>query len=109
VPIFADTTGYGEAGLKDVEAALASKNLKATHVARCPLGVKVLKESLAAARAAGANVVFSYTVGQENAVIANGCVFRSLLDTHFGFSWTAGTAGDGHPVRHSWTRTMCCQ
>jgi|LNAP01.1.fsa_nt_gb hypothetical protein len=37
------------------------------------------------------------------------CVFRSLLDTHFGFSWTAGTAGDGHPVRHSWTRTMCCQ
>ena len=23
------------------------------------------------------------------------CVFRSLLDTHFGFSWTAGTAGDG--------------
>ncbi|MDP1687155.1 ABC transporter substrate-binding protein, partial [Hydrogenophaga sp.] len=72
VAIFADTTGYGEAGLKDVEAALASKNLKATHVARFPLGVKDLKESLAAARDAGANVVFSYTVGQENAVIANG-------------------------------------
>jgi len=72
VAIFADTTGYGEAGLKDVEAALASKNLKATHVARFPLGVKDLKESLTAARGAGANVVFSYTVGQENAVIANG-------------------------------------
>ncbi len=72
VAIFADTTGYGEAGLKDVEAALASKKLKATHVARFPLGVKDLKESLAAARDAGANVVFSYTVGQENAVIANG-------------------------------------
>lgn len=72
VAIFADTTGYGEAGLKDVEAALSSKNLKAVYVARFPLGVKDLKEPLAAAQAAGANVVLSYTVGQENAVIANG-------------------------------------
>ena len=72
VAIFADTTGYGEAGLKDVEAALAAKNLKAVHVARFPLGVKDLKEPLKAAQAAGANVVFSYTVGPENAVIANG-------------------------------------
>ena len=70
VAIFADTTGYGEAGLKDVEAALAAKNLKAVHVARFPLGVKDLKEPLKAAQAAGANVVFSYTVGPENATIA---------------------------------------
>ncbi|MBT9551639.1 MAG: ABC transporter substrate-binding protein [Hydrogenophaga sp.] len=72
VAIFADTTGYGEAGLKDVEAALAAKDLKAVHVARFPLGVKDLKEPLKAAQAAGANVVFSYTVGPENAAIANG-------------------------------------
>lgn len=72
VAIFADTTGYGEAGLKDVEAALANKGLKAAHVARFPLGVKDVKDHLTAARNAGANVVFSYTVGQENAVIANG-------------------------------------
>lgn len=72
VAIFADTTGYGEAGLKDVEAALAAKGLKAVHVARFPLGVKDLKEPLKAAQAAGANVVFSYTVGPENAAIANG-------------------------------------
>ncbi len=72
VAIFADTTGYGEAGLKDVEAALAARNLKAVHVARFPLGVKDLHAELKAARDAGANVVFSYTVGQENAVIANG-------------------------------------
>jgi len=72
VAIFADTTGYGEAGLKDVEASLAARNLKAVHVARFPLGVKDLKEPLKAAQAAGANVVFSYTVGPENAVIANG-------------------------------------
>ncbi len=44
VAIFADTTGYGEAGLKDVEAALAAKGLKPVYVARFPLGVKDLSE-----------------------------------------------------------------
>lgn len=72
VAIFADTTGYGEAGLKDVEAALATHSLKPVHVARFPLGVKDLQAELRAARDAGADVVFSYTVGVENAVIANG-------------------------------------
>lgn len=70
--IFADTTGYGEAGLKDVEAALQARKLKAVHITRFPLGVADLREELKAARDAGANVIFSYTVGQENAVIANG-------------------------------------
>ena len=41
-------------------------------MARFALGVKDLREELKAARDAGADVVFSYTVGQENAVIANG-------------------------------------
>jgi branched-chain amino acid transport system substrate-binding protein len=72
VAIFADTTGYGEAGLKDVEAALAAKQLKPVHVARFALGVKDLSNELQAARDAGANAVFSYTVGPENATIANG-------------------------------------
>ena len=72
VAIFADTTGYGEAGLKDVEAALAAKKLKAVYVGRFPLGVKDLRDELQAARDAGADVIFSYTVGQENAVIAIG-------------------------------------
>ena len=72
VAIFADTTGYGEAGLKDVEAALQARKLKAVHITRFPLGVADLREELKAARDAGANVIFSYTVGQENAVIANG-------------------------------------
>ena len=72
VAIFADTTGYGDAGLKDVEAALAAKQLKPVHVARFALGVKNLTKELTAARGAGANAIFSYTVGPENAVIANG-------------------------------------
>lgn len=72
VAVFADTTGYGEAGLKDVESALAAKKLKPVYVARFGLGVKDLSEELKAARDAGASVVFSYTVGPENAVIARG-------------------------------------
>jgi len=72
VAVFADNTGYGAAGLKDVEQALAERNLKPVYVARFDLGVKDLREQLTAAREAGANVVFSYTVGPENAAIANG-------------------------------------
>lgn len=72
VAVFADTTGYGEAGLKDVEAALAARNLKPVFVARFATGVQDLSAELLAAKAAGANVVFSYTVGPENAVIAKG-------------------------------------
>ena len=71
VAIFADTTGYGDGGLKDVEAALAAKQLKPVFVARFALGVKDLTKEMAAAKEAGANVIFSYTVGPENAVIAN--------------------------------------
>ena len=72
VAVFADTTGYGEAGLKDVEAALTERQLKPVHVARFATGVKDLQAELKAAREAGANVVLSYTVGPENAVIAKG-------------------------------------
>lgn len=72
VAIFADTTGYGEAGLKDVQDALVARKLQAVHVTRFPLGVTDLRKELQAAREAGANVIFSYTVGPENAVIANG-------------------------------------
>ncbi|RLJ37322.1 amino acid/amide ABC transporter substrate-binding protein (HAAT family) [Acidovorax sp. 106] len=72
VAIFADTTGYGDGGYKDVVEALAAKNLKPVHVARFPVGVKDLTAELSAARNAGANVIYSYTVGPENAVIANG-------------------------------------
>jgi branched-chain amino acid transport system substrate-binding protein len=72
VAVFADTTGYGEAGLKDVEKALAAKKLRPVYVARFATGVKDLDDDLKAARTAGANVILNYTVGMENAVIAKG-------------------------------------
>jgi hypothetical protein len=34
------------------------------------------------------------------------CVLRSLLDTQFGFSWTAGAVGPVQPDRLSWTRAI---
>ena len=88
VAIFADKTPYGESGLRDVEAAMASHQLKPVHVERFDLGVKDLTAGLQRARQAGANVIFSYTVGPENAVIA-----RSRV-----------AAGMSAPlVRHGWT------
>jgi branched-chain amino acid transport system substrate-binding protein len=72
VAIFADATGYGDSGLKDVREALAAKGLKPVYEARFPLGVKDLTAELRAARDAGANAIFSYTVGPENATIALG-------------------------------------
>lgn len=72
VAVFADNTAYGEAGLQDVIKALAAQNLKPVFVARFDLGVKDLERELKAAQALNANVVFSYTVGSENAVIARG-------------------------------------
>ena len=50
VAIFADTTGYGEAGLKDVEAALAAHQLRPVNITRFPLGVTDLKDELKTAR-----------------------------------------------------------
>lgn len=87
VAVFADTTGYGEAGLKDVEAALADIGAKPVHVARFATGVKDLSAELQAAREAGANVIVGYTVGPENAVIAKG---RKALkwDVPFVGPWT---------------------
>ncbi|WP_444813453.1 ABC transporter substrate-binding protein [Variovorax gracilis] len=72
VAIFADNTGYGEAGLKDVQKALEKKNLKAVYVGRFDLGVQDVTEQLKEARNAGANVLFIYTIAPQNAVVANG-------------------------------------
>jgi branched-chain amino acid transport system substrate-binding protein len=72
VAVFADSTAYGESGLKDVVSALAHHKLTPTYVARFPLGVKNLKTELAEARAKGADVIFSYSLGPESVAIAEG-------------------------------------
>lgn len=72
VAVFADSTAYGESGMKDVVAALTKHKLTPAYVARFPIGVKDLSNELKAARDAGANVVFSYSLGPESVVIATG-------------------------------------
>ncbi len=67
VALFADRTGYGEGGLKDLTEELAKRGLKPVHVARFDLGVQSLVEELQAARAAGADAIINYTVGPEQA------------------------------------------
>jgi branched-chain amino acid transport system substrate-binding protein len=70
VALFADKTGYGEGGFKDVEKFLADKNLKPIYSARFDLGAKTLAQQMKEAKAAGADVVIGYTVGPELAVMA---------------------------------------
>jgi branched-chain amino acid transport system substrate-binding protein len=69
IAIFADKTGYGEGGLKEVERLLAEKNLKPVYVARFDLGVSNLAQEMNEAKAARAQVVLGYTVGNEFAVM----------------------------------------
>lgn len=72
VAVFADSTGYGDAGLDDVTRALAQHGLKPVYVARVQQGAKDVTPLLAEAKAARANVILSYAVGPEAATIANG-------------------------------------
>lgn len=68
VAVFADRTGYGDGGLKDLTAELQTRGLSPVYVGRFDLGVQSLRSEMEAARAAGADALVSYTVGPEQAV-----------------------------------------
>ena len=84
VAVFADKTGYGQGGLKDVEKFLADKGLKPVYVASFDLGVKSLAEEAKAAKAAGADVFVGYTVGPELAVLARARAEAGFNGPNFG-------------------------
>lgn len=67
-----DTTGYGDAGLKDLEAALGRAKLKPHAVVRFKLGVTTLEAELKQLRDSGADSLVSWTVGPEQGIIAAG-------------------------------------
>ncbi len=117
VALFADTTGYGEAGKNDVEKALAEGGLKPVSVHRFPVGVKDLAEEVKAARAAGADVVISYTVGPEAAVLAKS-IEKQKWNVQLMGSWplcwrnfidAAGPAGEGALVAVSFVQQASFQ
>jgi branched-chain amino acid transport system substrate-binding protein len=68
VAVLADSTGYGEGGLKDISAELKSLGVQPVYVGRFAPGVKDLSGEMKAARAAGAGALVVYAVGAEHAV-----------------------------------------
>jgi branched-chain amino acid transport system substrate-binding protein len=103
IAVFADNTGYGDGGLKDVERYLAQRGMKPVIVERFPQGVDDLTVALKRAREAGADGLFTYALGPDNAQISKsrnaigwkvqhagpwGVAFRNHLDL-------AGNAAEG--------------
>lgn len=70
VALLVDDSGYGDAGLKDLEAALQKAGLAAHKVLRFKLGVKTLLDEVKQLKDAGADALVGWTVGPEQGVIA---------------------------------------
>lgn len=72
IAVFADDTGYGEGGLKDVETLLAQRGMTPVIVERFKQGTPDLTPALQRARAAGADVLFVYALGPDMATVSKG-------------------------------------
>ena len=70
VALLVDTSGYGDAGLKDLEAALEKAGLKAQAVVRFKVGVKTLIDEMKQLKDSGADALIGWTVGPEQGVIS---------------------------------------
>lgn len=70
VALLVDGSGYGDAGLKDLEAALQRAGLKSTATVRFKVGVKNLEEEMKELRNSGAEALIGWTVGPEEGVIS---------------------------------------
>ena len=68
--LLVDSTGYGDAGLKDLEAAISKAGLAAPAVVRFKIGVKSVDEELKQLKQSGADALIGWTVGPEEGVIA---------------------------------------
>ncbi|MDB5751260.1 MAG: receptor ligand binding region family protein [Ramlibacter sp.] len=70
VALLVDTSGYGDLGLQDLEAALAGVKLKPRAVLRFKVGAQTLDEELKQLKASGADALIGWTVGPEEGVIS---------------------------------------
>jgi len=70
VALLVDSSGYGDAGLKDLEAALAKVNLKPHAVIRFKVGVKSLEDEIRQLKNSDADCLIGWTVGPEQGVIS---------------------------------------
>jgi branched-chain amino acid transport system substrate-binding protein len=71
IALFADRTGYGEGGLKDLKRFLAERGIQPIYEARFDIGVASLQAEVKAAQAAGAEAIMAYSVGPELATLAS--------------------------------------
>jgi branched-chain amino acid transport system substrate-binding protein len=101
--IFADATPYGAQGAADVRKALTQAGLQPVFEARFPIGVKSLRAEMEKARQAGADVIISWALGPESAVVARSRAeigwpvrqFGSWVLSFANFIQGAGAAGEG--------------
>ncbi|NMM11708.1 MAG: ABC transporter substrate-binding protein [Polaromonas sp.] len=70
VALLVDSTGYGDAGLKELEIALGKANLKPQAIVRFPVGVKSLNDEIQSLKNSGADALIGWTVGPEQGVIS---------------------------------------
>lgn len=70
VALLVDTTGYGDGGLRDLEAALKAEGLTPHIVVRFKVGVKTLADEMKQLKDSGADALIGWTVGPEQGVIS---------------------------------------
>lgn len=70
VALLVDSSGYGEAGLTDLNAALKKAGFPPPTTIRFKVGVTSLTEELKELRQSGADAVIGWTVGPEQGVIS---------------------------------------
>src|ERR1700730_6341810 len=87
--ILCDDTGYGKSGLETLLAALGRRGIKPVYVGSFKLKDTDMTSQLRAARAAGADVLFSYGIGPELAAVALS-MQRVGWSVDFLGSWTLG-------------------
>lgn len=89
--LLVDSTGYGDAGLKDLEAALLRAKLQPQAVVRFNVGVKSLDEEVRQLKESGADVLISWTVGPEQGLIASARIASNWKVPQLG-PWTLSNA-----------------
>lgn len=68
IAVLADSTGYGDGGLKDAMQELGERRLQPVYVGRFPTGITTLTQQMQSAKDAGAKALLVFTVGPEHAV-----------------------------------------
>ena len=70
VALLVDTSGYGDGGLRDLEAALKAEGLKPHIVLRFKVGVTSLASEMRQLKESGADALIGWTVGPEQGVVS---------------------------------------